>query len=528
SFDAAMTLDPIGTVDTSGSLSVTSAGVYGDLHLGGSFELGSLEAFGAMQLELNTTSGPRTVERRLYDFPNRRISNNRVNVSLPASSQRIFISGVMAIPGFRMEGSFELVNQSDIVSIALDASFEAFGANVLQINGNAVIVKQGNTGLVLSLAAVADVPLEVDGVFELDADFQLKINTRTGSGQDQYDLGLPRNSTRIDWNGTLTLLTLLKLQGSGSIEYAGGQFQMDVNVSMDVVGNTVGASGRFTSEGEFELHFGASMMIGAPGFGVTGSASFHISRADSNGVRRGGDENYQIEVSGHIGGSVQLFGLSLASASISFGLERGSGRVYITPKISINLLFTTIEVSTTFNLFYVKVPPKVYLAGNADDQSGQAFRGGVLYLNMGTRAHMRNESNEETNEGFVVQPVDPDPGIPGEAVRVRAFGRSNTFYGVTAIVADGDLGYDYISIMPGINVPVYLTGGTFRDTLIYNGSGTAVLDGGVDDDTLQGGEGVNFYKFHNSPGRDSLTALPGSQNEFIFTDSSESLNVTVQ
>jgi hypothetical protein len=109
-----------------------------------------------------------------------------------------------------------------------------------------------------------------------------------------------------------------------------------------------------------------------------------------------------------------------------------------------------------------------------------------------------------------------------------AFGRSNTFFGVTAIVADGDEGYDYISIMPGVNVPVYLTGGTFRDTLLYNGSGSAVLDGGVDDDTLQGGEGSNVYKFHNGPGRDSVTALPGSSNEFVFTDSSESLNVTVQ
>jgi hypothetical protein len=419
SFDAAMTLDPIGTVDTSGSLSVSSAGVYGNLHLGGSFELGSLEAFGAMQLELNTTSGPQPVERRLYDFANRRISNNRVNVTVPASSQRIFISGMMAIPGFRLEGSFELVNQTDIVSITLDASFEAFGGNVLHINGSAVIVKQGHTGFVLNLQAVADFPLEVDGVFELDADFQLKINTRGGSGQDQYDLNLPRNSTRMDWNGTLTLLTLLKLQGSGSIEYVGGQLQMDVSVSMDVLGNSVSATGRFTSEGEFALNFGASMMIGAPGFGVTGSASFHIGRYDSNGVRRGGDENYQIEVSGHIGGSVQLFGLSLASASISFGLERGSGRVYITPKISINLLFVTIEVSTTFNLFYVKVPPKVYLAGNADDQSGQAFRGGVLYLNMGQRATCGNESPDEENEGFVVQPIDPDPEIPGEAVRVR-------------------------------------------------------------------------------------------------------------
>ncbi|MEN9555968.1 MAG: hypothetical protein RLZZ232_2254, partial [Planctomycetota bacterium] len=528
SFAAAMTLNPIGTVDASGLLTVTSAGVYGGIQLGGSFELGSLDAFGAMQLELNTTSGPQTIERRQYDFPNRRISNNSVNVTLPASTQRIFISGVMAIPGFRLEGAFELVNSSDVISITMDASFEAFGANLLHVNGSAVIVKQGNTGMVLSLQAVADVPLEVDGVFELDADFHLKINTRSGSGQDQYDIGLPRNSSRIDWNGSLTLLALLKLQGSGSIEYAGGQFQMDVSVSMDVLGNTVGAQGRFTSEGEFELNFGANMMIGAPGFGVTGSASFHISRADSNGVRRGGDENYEIAVSGYIGGSVQLFGLSLASASISFGLERGTGRVYITPKISINLLFTTIEVSTTFNLFYVKVPPRVYLAGNADDQSGQAFRGGVLYLNMGQRAHMRNESPEEENEGFIVQSVDPDPDIPGEAVRVRAFGRSNTFFGVTAIVADGDTGYDYISIMPGVNVPVYLTGGTFRDTLLYNGSGSAVLDGGVDDDTLQGGEGSNVYKFRNSPGRDSVTALPGSSNEFAFTDSSESLNVIVQ
>ncbi|MFM8479280.1 MAG: hypothetical protein ACKOEO_26120, partial [Planctomycetaceae bacterium] len=268
--------------------------------------------------------------------------------------------------------------------------------------------------------------------------------------------------------------------------------------------------------------FGGGITIGAAGFGVGGSASFRISRLDHNGQEAFGDGNFVVNVTGMVEGSVKLFGFSLASASITFGLDGSTGRVYITPKITINLLFTKIEVSHTFTHFYVKIPRPVYLAGNAGDRAGTGFNRGVLYLNIGARAHMRNEAEDEINEGFIVQKIARDPDYPGEIVRVEAFGRGQTFRGVTGIVADGGDGYDYIQIEPGIVSPVTLTGGGKRDWLIYSGSGSAVFNGGDDDDEIQGGYGQNTYIFRNGFGRDLITSL-STDNQFDLSGVTEDL-----
>jgi hypothetical protein len=205
-------------------------------------------------------------------------------------------------------------------------------------------------------------------------------------------------------------------------------------------------------------------------------------------------------------GSVQLFGFTLASASIAFGLEGSTGRVYITPRIVLDLLFTKVDVSTTFNLFYIKIPKPIYLAGNANDTVGTGFNRGTLYLNIGSRAGMRNMSEDDVNEGFVLTKIAADPDYPGEIIRVEAFGRSQTFRGVTAISADAGTGFDYISIGPGILAPVTLIGGDRRDWLLHYGSGNAIIDGGTDDDELHGGTGTNTFRFGNAFGRDAISS----------------------
>ncbi|MFN5977050.1 MAG: hypothetical protein ACK48U_21595, partial [Planctomyces sp.] len=383
-FDANMTLSPIGTVDASGILNISSAGVYGALQLGGKFQLGSLEIFGAMQLELNTRVDDVSIERIQYDFNSRRVSDSKVTIVLPASSQRIFVGGVVAFPGFELQGTFTMINNPSVISITVDASFRAFDALFLQAGGTFSIVKGANPGLVMNVGATLKSGFfGVDGVFDMDANFQLKVNTRSGGSSDQYDLGVARGMSRIDVSGAINLLSTIKLQASGFIESWAGVFRLQINGSMEVLSQHVYGSGYFSSEGEFSLSFGGSLNIGANGFGVFGSASFSISRLDNNGTEAFGDGNYQTNVLGTAQGSVQLFGLTLASASISFGLEGSTGRVYITPRIVINLLFTKIDVSTTFNLFYVKVPQPIYLAGNASDTSGQGFDRGTLYMNIG-------------------------------------------------------------------------------------------------------------------------------------------------
>ncbi|MEY3457290.1 MAG: hypothetical protein RL215_447, partial [Planctomycetota bacterium] len=518
-FDAQLRLDPIGQVDASGSLTMHQQGLVGALQLGGRFELGPVKIYGAMQLEVNSTSTDLIIERVQYDFKNKVVSSDKVPVTIPRHSQRIFVGGFMEIPGFKLEGSFEFANNPNEIRVSVDASFRAFDALFLGVDGDVAIVKGTHPGLVMNLDAYVKAGFfGVDEVFDLNATFELKVNTRPGDGSDHYDYGVQRGYTRVGFDGSMSLLSTIDLDVSGYIEAYLGVFRAEINGSAEILGQSIYGRGYFSSEGEFSLAFGGSLQVGPAGFGVSGSADFEISRLDGNGTEAFGDGNYVINVYGLIEGSVQLFGISLFGARIQFGLEKATGRVYITP--SVKVLFW--EVSTTFNLFYVKVPPPIYLGGNADDSGPAVWQKGTLYLNIGARASFRNISNSEINEGIVVKRLGDDPEFSGEILQVEAFGRRQNFRGVTAIVANGGEGHDYIEIGPGVKAPVTLRGGARRDFVRSWGSGPAVIDGGEGDDVLQGGFAENTFVFSDSFGRDTLSSL-GTQNDYDFSPTSEDL-----
>ncbi|MFN9294264.1 MAG: hypothetical protein ACK6EB_39790, partial [Planctomyces sp.] len=103
--------------------------------------LGPIQIFGAMQLEINTTNYDRTIQRVQYDFASKSVSSGKVAVVLPAQSQRLFVGGIMVVPGFELQGSFELVNNPNEIRVTVNASFQAFGTLFLGINGTVAIVK---------------------------------------------------------------------------------------------------------------------------------------------------------------------------------------------------------------------------------------------------------------------------------------------------------------------------------------------------------------------------------------------------
>ncbi|MGV2337160.1 MAG UNVERIFIED_CONTAM: hypothetical protein LVR18_24730 [Planctomycetaceae bacterium] len=198
---------------------------------------------------------------------------------------RINADGIMEIPGFELQGRFELVNNPDAISLKFDATFRAFDALFLQTAGTVAIPKGANPGIVINLGATLSSGFfGVDSVFEMNSTFQLKVNTRTGGGQDQYDLGIARGMVRIDINGQMTLLSTLKLQVGGYIESRAGVFSMAVTGSMEILGQSLYGNAFFSSEGEFQVGFGGSIQIGPSGFGVSGSTNFQISRLDGNGT----------------------------------------------------------------------------------------------------------------------------------------------------------------------------------------------------------------------------------------------------
>ena len=69
--------------------------------------------------------------------------------------------------------------------------------------------------------------------------------------------------------------------------------------------------------------------------------------------------------------------------------------------------------------------------------------GGVVYLNIGSHANLRNVQEDVTDE-----PIEVRQLAPGK-VRVTAFGFEEVFTGVTLVVADGGKGDDEIVMLPG-------------------------------------------------------------------------------
>src|SRR5262249_44846907 len=112
---------------------------------------------------------------------------------------------------------------------------------------------------------------------------------------------------------------------------------------------------------------------------------------------------------------------------------------------------------------------------------------GTLNLNMGPRAARRLHFNTyDEDEHFTVTRLGGTPG--NEIVRVAAFGYTQTFAGVRAIVGDGGAGDDQILIDPAITAPVTLRGGT-GDDILKAGGGPALIEGGIGDDQISGGPG---------------------------------------
>jgi Ca2+-binding RTX toxin-like protein len=112
--------------------------------------------------------------------------------------------------------------------------------------------------------------------------------------------------------------------------------------------------------------------------------------------------------------------------------------------------------------------------------------GGMLYLNMGSRASKRRtggQSGKDEDEVFAVQ-----AGAGAGTVDISAFGITEPYKKVIQIIADGGQQDDTIQIGEGVFIPTILKGGNGNDQLL-GGSGKDTLEGGANDDAIFGGSG---------------------------------------
>ncbi|WP_224705087.1 hypothetical protein [Devosia aquimaris] len=109
--------------------------------------------------------------------------------------------------------------------------------------------------------------------------------------------------------------------------------------------------------------------------------------------------------------------------------------------------------------------------------------GSTLLLNIGTRAGERDITDKvDDGESFEV--------TGGSGVTVNAFGRTQSFAGVTLIQADGGAGNDDIVIAEDLAIASELRGGAGDDTLL-GGAATDTLYGDAGRDFLEGAGGVD-------------------------------------
>ncbi|NBO93839.1 MAG: hypothetical protein EBV06_16255, partial [Planctomycetia bacterium] len=524
-----MSFEPFAAAVVTGTLYIGQEGSYGSLQFGAAFGFGPLSISGAAQLEFNTFNRAVTIDRYQYDYATRRVTNQRVQATVDPNVFRVYVGGFMGIQNsFEFKGHFELVSKPDVITVSMDATFQAFDLLRLRAYGDFNIVKTNNAGLVMNVGATLSSGFfGIDGVFDMNASFQLLINTRSGYGQDGYDLGVQRGMYRVNVSGELSLLGTLTLNGSGYIQVNRGVFSMQVSMSTSFFGlANLNASGFFSSQGEFELSFSGGFTFGVPGFlGVSAGGSIYVSLLDNDGTGSLGDGNTNLTVSGSLGGTFWIFGFSV-NTNITINYTTATGVLSISPSITLNFFLFSITISTTFNLGLLKVNPPIFIAGNVGDTYGQAFRGGELYLNMGSRAYLRNYDTDVINEHFEVETVGPDDDKGGYIVRVGGNSLKRTFRGVTSIYADGGSGRDFIETDSALPLPVTLRGGSGNDRIIHRGSGYAVIDGGSGDDELTGGTGLNRFVFDEANGYDIVSALSGT-SILDFNGSISSLNAAL-
>lgn len=115
---------------------------------------------------------------------------------------------------------------------------------------------------------------------------------------------------------------------------------------------------------------------------------------------------------------------------------------------------------------------------------------GILRLNVGADAHHRNFEGNDIDEKYV---ISADPEDPENSIQISAFGILQTYPRPEMISADAGDGQDYITIRSNVgDLDVEIYGGDDNDVLIYEASGTALLDGENGSDLIFGGSGLNL------------------------------------
>ena len=516
--NGSMALSPLGSIDLVDSgFRIDGSGLVANVNLsvGGSFGGGiGLQFAATAQMMLNTTGRATTLGATTLD-----------------PGFRLHFNGSITFLGFASaSGDVDLSITPAGFQVTFAVAFN-LGGLVFRADGGAAIQSDG-IALRLAVSAKADAL-----VFSVDATGTLLLNT-TG----RTLIGVGAHTFALDLTGHVELLKILKLDAAMHLEVgrlratdapgstlSAWYFQASAGVDFFGLARLSG-SVFLNSQGSFDLRLSGFMRLGSDSFGLRGDFSVHVSSQfyanGSAGCTRS-DGCYAFLLEGSASVRVRAFGITLVGLGISFSFgfdtrtadPTGRVKVQISVRISIDLGLFTISKTARFTIGYLQFPPPTYMAG--DLGSAQAWSGGVLYLNVGSRATSRNIGVGDPDESMTVDQTGTS--ARGATIVVSAYGRSNTYTGVTSIRGDFGDGEDSLDVLASVAVPVFIsgasgdklytysgsgvgsviTGGSGNDIVSVDGSGGVVVDGGAGDDALVH-TGTGAATFYGSAGNDTL------------------------
>ena len=372
-----------------------------------------------------------------------------------------------------------------------------------------------NDGIALVLAVSIDV--SVFDIIKIQASGTLKLNT-SDSTRTLAGIAIAPNSFRLTLNGSISILEVIRVAAGFDIIVGGNQTV--------TVGSGETASTQTIHSGEWVFSFTGSLDF----FGivtVTAERLDQLARAGSTSpstpgslsarptsVSRWGststcilDQNptthiYRFGISASGGASLRAFGFTFASVSIGFSLSaEGVGpRADHRQRARVDLVLLLLRqrqhvVHARLHRAAEAGVPRRPGGQRLDPELAEDFNpssapNGILYLNIGDRSAARglgectnSDSSCDGNETYYIEHIDGGPG--GETVKVKYAGREQVFTGVTKIIGNLGKGDDQVFVRAGIRVPVELYGEDGNDVLVYEGSNTAILDGGDGNDYLR-------------------------------------------
>ena len=528
--NASLRLDPIGSVSLVNSgFSITSAGLVArvelvfDVAAGTSIGAGiGLELTGNALLALNTTGSERTL-----------------GSSTVQPGFLLRITGTVNFLNFASASGFVEISVSGTTfQLLFDVNF-AFGGLTFHAGGGAAVRGGANPGFAMSLA-VSVTAADPLGVFTIEASGTLQLNTSSAAL-----LGLAANSFLLDLTGHVDILKVFtfdatmrvvvgRLGDTGYPASSPGAWYFRASASIDFFGlATLSGSIFLNSNGDFILDISGHLQLGSDSFGISGDFTFHVSS-----VHYLSPDHYVFSLSGSASVRVRVFGITLIGAGLSFtfgfdtataGMD-GRVKIELSVTVTISLLFFDISKTAYFTIGYLQFPPPTYMAGGGsttttDEATAQSFSGGALVLNVGSRGQFRNIGEDDLNESMKVEQIGTTAA--GATIKVSGYGRSNTYEGVTSIVADFGDGNDGLVVDPSVTVPLTISGGIGNDTISIDANSAGNLVNGQDGDdylslggrasgTLNGGNGADFLE-HTGTG--SATLNGGADNDALIGSS---------